>query len=346
MVKDPRSPKPGSSEPEEALDLLRALARARAPQSPRAERAKTESAERAETLPAERAETRREPPAAPPPPEDEKLDALRALAETLDRQLRGAPAQESRQEGHQAAHPYPHHDPHLDLHHAPDAPPPPVRERGPSPWSEFRAALPSARTLVPHFGITQIAFVAIAATALAVAALAPYIVGPRPATVLPPTLGPPPTAQEPPPPDLAAVKKAMSDCDAAASHERDSLNFLVLPLLSANARDQDWRPVALQTIGNAYMLLGANDALDGLRDGKLVVRPGRYTFSVLDTSSGMTYSWTSATGMARLERKDSGAVKTLKLGFDFSDTQSGPQWSADFKRDPGACYWVVVLVRK
>jgi hypothetical protein len=179
--------------------------------------------------------------------------------------------------------------------------------------------------------------------------VAPFI-APRqaPMTLPPPTQVVPPTdaAQEPPPPDLAAIKKAMSDCDTAAAHEPDSLYFLVVPLLPGNAANHDWRPVALQTIGAAYMLLGASDALDGLGDGKLTVRPGRYTFAVLDTASGMTYSWTSATAMSRLARKDSGSVKTLKVGFDFSPTQIGPQWSAEIKRAAGTCYWVMVLLRE
>jgi len=97
----------------------------------------------------------------------------------------------------------------------------PVRERPPSQWSEFRAALPPARALVPRFRAPQIAFVAIAAATLAVAALAPYL--PRrhaAATVTPPAqIVPPIEAQEPPGPDLAAVKKAMSDCDAAAARD-------------------------------------------------------------------------------------------------------------------------------
>ena len=81
-----------------------------------------------------------------------------------------------------------------------------------------------------------------------------------------------------------------------------------------------------------------------LAKGNASVRPGRYTFSVLDTQSGMTYSWTSATGLSQLARKDSGVVKTLKLGFDFSANQAGPQWSADFKRSPGSCYWIMALL--
>jgi hypothetical protein len=319
MVKDPRPPQPGSQEPHDApedspehtLDLLRALAQRRAS---------------GEAAPAGGNA-------------DEKLLSLRALAANLDLQLRGSPPAES---------PGP----------PPASPPPPAR---PAPrdglaseWQAFRDGLPPARALVPHIGVTQIVFVAIAAAVLAAAAIgtvirhretSAVIAGP----VVPPSdqlTAPPPTMQEPPPPDLAAVKKEMSDCDNAAAHDADSLYFLILPLGPTKAGTNDWRPVALQTIGDAYMLIGANDALRGLGDGSLKVRPGRYTFSVLDSQSGMTYSWTSATGMSRLSRKQTGNAATLKLGFDFSPGQTGPQWSAEFKRDRGTCYWVMPLVRQ
>src|SRR3954451_16646203 len=67
MVNDPRPPKPGSSEPDNALDLLRALARSRESDPARPDRG-------------------RAPPE--PDPGGEKLDALRVLAAKLDRQLK------------------------------------------------------------------------------------------------------------------------------------------------------------------------------------------------------------------------------------------------------------------
>jgi hypothetical protein len=320
MVKDPRPPQPGSQQPEaapeDALDLLRALARRRAP---------------GEDVPAGGG-------AGAP---DEKFESLRALAANLDQQLRGSPP-------------------------ADEPGPPPLSRPGPPPrsaapaaapseWQAFRAGLPPARALVPHIGVTQIVFVAIAVAVLAAAAIGTFIrhrgetsavvAGP----IVPPSdqiTAPPPTMQEPPPPDLAAIKKEMSDCDNAAAHDADSLYFLILPVVAAKPGSHDWRTVALQTIGDAYSLLGANDGLEGVRDGSLKVRPGRYTFSVLDSQSGMTYSWTSATGMSRLSRKQTGNATTLRLGFDFSTGQTGPQWSAEFKRDRGTCYWVVPLVRE
>jgi hypothetical protein len=48
--------------------------------------------------------------------------------------------------------------------------------------------------------------------------------------------------------------------------------------------------------------------------------------------------------MSRLSRKQTGNATTLRLGLDFSASQTGPQWSAPFKHDRGTCYWVVPLV--
>jgi hypothetical protein len=155
----------------------------------------------------------------------------------------------------------------------------------------------------------------------------------------------PPVRAPASPADIPAITKAMSDCDAAAASDPDTLYFLVLPMRPADPADRSWSALALQTVGSSYLLLSAKDALDGLRNNRLTLRPDRYTFSALDTESGQTYSWTSATGMSRLSRRESGATKTLKLGFDFSEQQAGAQWSAEFKRERGICYWLSALIR-
>jgi len=355
MVNDP--PKPRGPGPRDPLDLLRELARGRAPE---------------------------EPAPGNPAPTDPKLDELRALAARLDRQLRAPPAapgtdahnapppaawpQESYQESHQQSYREPHQDSYQDASaQSPDRyPPRPARRldldawrrSARAEWAAFRDGLPAAHDLVPRLDVREIAFAAIAAAVLVASAIGAFVLHGRPALlpgtnepVVPgipspyPAPGAPPAAQEPAMPTVADVKQAMSECDAAAAQDPDSLYFLVLPLLRANPADTAWNPVPLQTIGSGYTLLGASDALEGLGSGKLKVRDGRYTFAVLDPVLGTTWSWTSATRMSRLARKDPGGVKTLKLGFDFSPAQAGPQWSAEFKRDRGTCYWVSVLVQ-
>jgi len=287
MVKDPRPPKPGSSEPDDPLDLLRALAGSRESDPSRPDRG-----------------------GASPEPEHggEKLDALRVLAAKLDRQLKST---------------------------EPDA----------KPRSTLRA--PRRATL----GRRQIAIVVAAVAVLALMALGLLFWGLKSREVASVSgteqSGTPAATNVRPaaPADIPAITKAMSDCDAAAARDPDSLYFLVLPMRSADPADRSWSALALQTVGSSYLLLSAKDALDGLRNNRLTLRPDRYTFSALDTEGGQTYSWTSATGMSRLSRRESGATKTLKVGFDFSEQQAGAQWSAEFKRERGICYWLSALIR-
>jgi len=366
MAKDPRPPQPGSSNPDEALDLLRALARARQPSQP-------------EQAP---------PPAAASG--EEKIDALRALAEKLDLQLRGAPPAAAPPPGQFSPGPLPPGPssplppPSYPEHLPPPRLPPRSAAEPRSVWNDFQiawrravglnvrlafhrewralaAALPPAGALVPRFGLRQFIFIGISVGVLLIAAIG-VVVGPRKpqapasqpsADVVPPlasapTAPPGPSVQTfpaTPSTDLAAITKAMSDCDAEAIKLPEQLHFLVLPMVPSKGAENDWRTLALQEVGNTFLLLSAKDALDGLRDGKLVVRDGRYTFSVLDSASGQTYSWTSATRIARLSRPAPKEMKALKLGFDFSAAQAGAQWSSEFRRDPGTCYWVSVLVK-
>jgi hypothetical protein len=224
---------------------------------------------------------------------------------------------------------------------------------------EFRAliaALPDAATLVPRLDRLQIVFIGISVGVLLIAAIG-GVVGLRKPQVASDQMVPPvapavPGAPVPstvpatPATDLAAIKKEMTDCDNVATKDPDNIHFLVLPLLVAKGAENDWRSAALSEVGNTFLLLSANDALDGLRDGKLVVRQGRYTFAVRDAAGGQSFAWNSATAVSRLSRPLSPDVKTLNLGFDFSAAQTGTSWSNEFKRDPGTCYWVIVLVRQ
>jgi hypothetical protein len=220
-------------------------------------------------------------------------------------------------------------------------------------WHALVAALPDGAALVPRFGRTQIVFIGISVGVLLIAAIGGLVGVPR-SHVASDKLVPPIAPAAPTAPgasttpaettDLAAIKKGMSDCDTDAAQAPDSIYFYVLPLRPANAAANDWRTNALSEVGNTFLLLSGQDALDGLRDGKLVVRPGRYTFAMQDTASGQSVSWTSATAASRLSKPLPATVKTLKLGFDFSATQTGTSWSNEFKRDPGTCYWVSVLV--
>ena len=308
MVKQPRPPRPDPTDSEETVELLRALARRRGVE------------------PGDEPEAYRSQD--PCEDGDARVASLRALATRLGAQLRW----------HTNAH---------EENTLSGAPPFSYRGGLAAEWRAFLAGLPPRAALVPRLRRERLAFVIIAVAVLAIAAAGRMMGIPRaghgvaiPGQIVPPTESGP---REPTAPDIAAITRAMAQCEDVAARSPDTLAFLVLPVVRAGAQTQDWRALAIEKVGDAYLLLSAKDGLDGLRDGSLAVRPGRYTFSVLDPSSGATYSWTSATGMSRLERPDSAAIKTLQLGFDFSAAQTGPHWSKLFQRKAGSCYWVVVV---
>ncbi len=330
MVKLPRSHE--RSEPDEALDLLRALARQQRESDHADDPAQTE---------------------APPPPESEadKMEALRALAQKLDHQLR-TPAPP-----------------------AAEAPPPRPAPRGAALsafWKRLMAratALASASASATRRHLSrlhgywlhaqwlhrrEVRLAALGAMALVAGAalglLIWHLAFPEQTAVLAPapTATPTPRAprEAPVKADIAAISKAMSDCDAAAAQDQGALYFLILPMVPAGGTERTWAAQALQTVGNSFILLSSKDALEGLANNTLMLRPGRYTFAIVDSESGASYSWTSATGLARLTKREAGATKMLKLGFDFSEAQTGAQWTSDFQRERGACYWVSALVRE
>lgn len=323
MVKDPAKPDP--SEPDETVELLRALARNRGTARPSMP---------SRLLP--RAAPRDEPPT---------FESLRGLTQRLDDQLRAPPGGEATDARARASRPREPRPPSVSVSRGPAQARP---LDAPGPWGELVAALPSAHSLVPRLSPVRIAFVLISVVVLAVAGIG-RMIGPRVATVNPGAASVPDAARPGEavvPLDIPSITKAMAACDEEAARNPGSLYFQVLPLTEVARGKHDWRAVALQSVVNAYSLLSDKDAFEGLRDKSLALRPDRYTFAVLDPSTGMTYSWTSATGLSRLSRPDVSAPKTIKLGFDFSVQQNGPQWSAPFTREPGTCYSVNVLVMR
>ena len=134
--------------------------------------------------------------------------------------------------------------------------------------------------------------------------------------------------------DLAAIKKGMTDCDADAATTPGSIYFYVLPLRPAKGAENDWRSDALSEVGNTFLLLSGQDALDGLRDGKLIVRPGRYTFAMRDTASGQSFPGPRRPPPRACRSRSRRTSRPLKLGFDFSAAQTGTAWSNDSSAIP------------
>jgi hypothetical protein len=141
--------------------------------------------------------------------------------------------------------------------------------------------------------------------------------------------------------DLPAVKQAMSDCDRDAAKDLDAIYFLVIPIKPLQGTIE-----ALAQRGdrfNTFALLPSKVTLDGLQDNSLALQSRRYVFSAVDAGTGNTHNFDAADGMSRFVWRDNSRILKFKLGFEASGLGAGPQWSAEFARERGACYWVSVL---
>ena len=321
----PQSDRPGSSEPDDALDLLRALARTTATPE---KSGRPEPARQAASEPAQPAISPRHPGDEP-----EAIETLRLVAHRLGQQLRA-----------------------LDRPAGPDARPVPRAKIERAPQSAGGGA--KTRTSPPflrraHAKLAIIAGLSILLVAGLLAVMWKFVSsrddlvseqtpGPTQAAVTPGLAAGSDTRSAV---DVQSIANMMAACDMEAAKDPDTLYFFVLPLTQADASKQAWPAPVLQTIGDSVRLLGANDALDGLRTGALAVRQERYTFAILDAATATSFDWTSATGISRLAKRNAQSISALKLGFDFSDKQKVTQWSNEFKRDRGTCYWVSALIR-
>jgi hypothetical protein len=140
---------------------------------------------------------------------------------------------------------------------------------------------------------------------------------------------------------LPAVKQAMSDCDRDAAKDLDAIYFLVIPIKPLQGTIE-----ALAQRGDrfsTFALLPSKVTLDGLQDSSLALQSRRYVFSAVDAGTGNTHNFDAADGMSRFVWRGNSRILKFKLGFEASGLGAGPQWSAEFARERGACYWVSVL---
>jgi hypothetical protein len=135
-----------------------------------------------------------------------------------------------------------------------------------------------------------------------------------------------------------AVQTAMAECDREAERNPDTLHFLVTPVmpagdafrLSAEAREEY----------DSFSLVTAKAMLEGLQDGSLALNARPFRFVIIDSATGQTQIWSAATGMSKFTHKDAAAFSKFRVGFDIPD--KGPQWSNEYPRRAGVCYWVNV----
>lgn len=145
--------------------------------------------------------------------------------------------------------------------------------------------------------------------------------------------------------DLPAIEKAMADCDDEAAKNPDALYFLIVPAISPTKDYQTWSPLSVGDIGTSVILLRSKDALDGLRNGSLVLFTGPYKFSIIDSNTDLTHAWPTVTGVTKFAKSDAAAISGFRVRFGFSDVVGDTPSNFRFPRDKGVCYWVSALLR-
>jgi hypothetical protein len=144
--------------------------------------------------------------------------------------------------------------------------------------------------------------------------------------------------------DFAWLKSAMTACDQAAAKQSAAAYFLVIPL-TADAKDMaDWRLIAVGSIGNALTIPG-NDALGGLRSGKLKLYPDEYVFGVQDAASRRAYKWGVSTGAKQFSTTDVAQAKTFRMQLQPRRKTDDTDWGDTYPRQGGDCHWVAAIVR-
>jgi hypothetical protein len=141
--------------------------------------------------------------------------------------------------------------------------------------------------------------------------------------------------------DIQPVKQAMADCDAEAAGNPDALYFLVIPIMPTTETAKLMIPP-----GDGYasfFLVMSSAAMESLTDGSYKLDPRPFTFSVMDTTTKKVQSWTSPGGLSKYVQDDAAAVSKFLLGFGIAE--SNIQWSSEYQRRKGNCYWVNVRFR-
>jgi hypothetical protein len=143
--------------------------------------------------------------------------------------------------------------------------------------------------------------------------------------------------------DFGWLTAAMKDCDTEAANALSALQFLVIPLASGPADDQEWRRKSLNDIGNAT-LLNSQVALDALKAGTLRLSTEQYVFNVRDDETSTVYKWSPSTGVKKFSNPDSAAIENFKVQFLTSERKNESDWGATFVRRKGNCYWVNAII--
>lgn len=142
--------------------------------------------------------------------------------------------------------------------------------------------------------------------------------------------------------DLARLTTAMEECDAAAAKTPDTLHFLVIPVASLPADDEQWRAKSLNDIGNA-ILLTQRVMLDGLQGGGLRISNEQYDFKMRDEKTRAVFTWSPSVGVKKFLIPNAAQVTEFKVQFK-TRKKTSDEWGAAFVHSKGTCYWVNAII--
>jgi len=143
--------------------------------------------------------------------------------------------------------------------------------------------------------------------------------------------------------DLSWLATAMSGCDAEAKADRNTLHFLVTPLVSVAKDIAPWQAKSINDAGTG-ILLRADDTLAGLKSGALRIYPADYGFSIFDGAGDTIQKWRPAAGVAKFSAPTAAPIATFKVQFRTAYSGSDPNWGGSFNRLDGSCYWVNAII--
>ena len=159
-------------------------------------------------------------------------------------------------------------------------------------------------------------------------------------------VAPPPVAS---PSDRAAptavqsVRQAMADCDRDAQADPGALHLLLIPIKpdSDSARTE----IPPGEAYSSFFLMTSQAALAGLQAGSYVMNAAPFGVAIRDSATNQTRTWNFVVGLTRLTHKDPNGFANFQIGFDLTGRGYDLQWTGQFPRRPGVCYWANVRFR-
>jgi hypothetical protein len=139
------------------------------------------------------------------------------------------------------------------------------------------------------------------------------------------------------------VQQAMAECDREAKADPSALYLLLIPV---KPNSESAPPTALPGEAyDAFFLLTSQAAIEGLQTNSYTTDSRAFGFAIADPTTRQTKAWNFVTGVTKLVHKAPDGFSDFRVGFDLTGRGHGWQWSGQYSRNPGLCYWVNVHFR-